>query len=183
MCIRCTTISRTDNPVPTEVIWKLNGSDILSYPSGTFVYTSGAAVENMLVVVTPTPEFSGLYSCAVRESPAVVANRAITVYPGLSTRWAHCLKLPVVTGFSNCVCTILCCCKLNDSFFSLFRVCINCLCPGEPCGRTVPIWLLHVVLCWRPAMGGGLFGMRIRNGNRCGASLILSERGCSNCKQ
>ena len=82
VCILCAAVDRTGNPVPTEVIWSINGSDLLSYPPGTFVYSAGAAVENMLVVVTPTSNFTGMYSCAVRESPSVRASKTITVHPG-----------------------------------------------------------------------------------------------------
>ena len=84
LCILCKAVSAAGNPVPTEVIWSINGSTLTSYPPGTFVYSSGAAVENMLVVVTPTPEFTGLYSCAVKESPAVVASKTTTVHTGVN---------------------------------------------------------------------------------------------------
>ena len=102
VCVLCTTVSRTDTPVPTEVVWKLNGSNIMSYPPGTFVYTSGAAVEHKLVVVTPTPEFTGLYSCEVRESPAVVTSRIITVYPGVNACWTALSKLQSLLTKSFC---------------------------------------------------------------------------------
>lgn len=133
VCVLCTTSSRADNPVPTEVVWKLNGSDITSYPPGTFVSTSGAAVEHKLVVVTPTPEFTGLYSCEVRESPAVIANRMVTVNPGVNTCWTSTVKFysHVLTKPLQQV-RIVNAPKLSSP--CIYRLFVVCSSPGKPCG-------------------------------------------------